>query len=193
MKDALATEDPSLKSVALGAALRLNILDYKLLSGSLADPAPSVRRRALELAPRWAAIVDDDGGGGPGGGERRQLAHAVRALLDDDECAEAAAFALGELEIDDPEIVTALARQARQHADALCRESAVAALGALGQGRDTVLAATTDIATVRRRAVIALAAFEGPDVEEALARALDDRDWQVRQAAEDLLDPPPDD
>jgi hypothetical protein len=39
---------------------------------------------------------------------------------------------------------------------------------------------------VRRRAVIALLAFEGPDVEAAIARARDDRDWQVRQVAQDL-------
>ena len=39
---------------------------------------------------------------------------------------------------------------------------------------------------MRRRAVLALAAFEGPDVEAALARALEDPDWQTRQAAEDL-------
>ena len=31
------------------------------------------------------------------------------------------------------------------------------------------------------------AAFEGADVEAALTAALEDRDWQVRQAAEDLL------
>ncbi|MFP3906108.1 MAG: hypothetical protein ACLFWR_03700, partial [Acidimicrobiales bacterium] len=54
-----------------------------------------------------------------------------------------------------------------------------------------ILAATTDIATVRRRAVIALAPFEGPEVDAALERARTDRDWQVRQAAEDLLAPPP--
>jgi hypothetical protein len=34
--------------------------------------------------------------------------------------------------------------------------------------------------------VLALAPFEGPEVEAALATALEDRDWQVRQAAEDL-------
>jgi hypothetical protein len=34
--------------------------------------------------------------------------------------------------------------------------------------------------------VLALAPFDGPDVEAALDRALTDRDWQVRQAAEDL-------
>jgi hypothetical protein len=31
-----------------------------------------------------------------------------------------------------------------------------------------------------------LAPFEGPDVDAAIERALADRDWQVRQAAEDV-------
>jgi hypothetical protein len=43
---------------------------------------------------------------------------------------------------------------------------------------------------VRRRAVLALAPFTGPAVDAALADALQDRDWQVRQAAEDLMEPP---
>ena len=75
------------------------------------------------------------------------------------------------------------------HKDVLCREAAVAALGALGDpnGLTTVLKALEDRPTVRRRAVLALAAFEGPEVETALQRALTDRDWQVRQAAEDLV------
>ncbi len=75
------------------------------------------------------------------------------------------------------------------HEDALCREAAVASLGSLGHeaGRAVVLAALMDRPPVRRRAVLALASFEGPDVEAALERALRDRDWQGRQAAEDLL------
>ena len=78
---------------------------------------------------------------------------------------------------------------ALNHDDPLCRESAVAALGALGheKGRAAVLAGLTERAAIRRRAVLALAAFEGPEVEAALTAALSDRDWQVRQAAEDLL------
>jgi HEAT repeat protein len=40
---------------------------------------------------------------------------------------------------------------------------------------------------VRRRAVLALAPFEGPEVDAALQAATTDRDWQVRQAAEDLM------
>jgi hypothetical protein len=35
--------------------------------------------------------------------------------------------------------------------------------------------------------VLALAPFEGPDVDAALSQAASDRDWQVRQAAEDLI------
>jgi HEAT repeat protein len=75
------------------------------------------------------------------------------------------------------------------HDDPLCREAAVAALGALGDesGLPAVLAATRDRPAIRRRAVLALAAFDGPEVDAALERALGDRDWQVRQAAEDLL------
>ena len=74
------------------------------------------------------------------------------------------------------------------HEDALVREAAVAALGAIGDegGRAAILAALSDKATVRRRAVLALAPFDGPDVEAAMAAAREDRDWQVRQAAEDL-------
>jgi hypothetical protein len=43
-----------------------------------------------------------------------------------------------------------------------------------------------DKPNVRRRALLALAPFDGPEVEAAIEAALSDRDWQVRQAAEDL-------
>ncbi|HEX6311869.1 MAG TPA: HEAT repeat domain-containing protein, partial [Acidimicrobiia bacterium] len=104
---------------------------------------------------------------------------------------EAACWALGELAPagharDDT--VTELARLATDHRDPLAREAAVAALGALGdrRGLPAVLAACRDKPAVRRRAVLALAPFTGPEVDAALARALTDRDWQTRQAAEDL-------
>src|SRR5206468_2231703 len=75
------------------------------------------------------------------------------------------------------------------HDEALCRESAVAALGAIGDdsGLPAILHATADKPAVRRRAVVSLAPFSGPEVTEALLRAREDRDWQVRQAAEDML------
>ena len=76
------------------------------------------------------------------------------------------------------------------HDDALVREAAVAALGAIGdpEGLAAILKATTDKPAVRRRAVLALAPFDGAEVDAALERARTDRDWQVRQAAEDLVE-----
>ncbi len=71
------------------------------------------------------------------------------------------------------------------------REAAIAALGAIGDraGLPAILAGCRDRPPVRRRAVLALAPFTGPEVDAALAEARDDRDWQVRQGAEDLDDP----
>jgi HEAT repeat protein len=149
------------------------------LVAALNDAEPAVRRRAAELAARVR-----------GGAELEPPLR--KALGDDDMIAEVAAYSLGELGSEggielDPTTLTALEGQARHHADALCREAAVAALGALHTGLDTILHACGDKATVRRRAVLALAPFEGPSVDAALQKALTDRDWQVRQAAEDLL------
>ena len=62
-------------------------------------------------------------------------------------------------------------------------------MGAVGAA-DTlavVLAALDDTANIRRRAAIALVAFDDPLADEGLRRCLGDRDWQVRQAAEELL------
>ena len=87
---------------------------------------------------------------------------------------------------------------ATTHDDPLVREAAVAALGAIGDPRavDAVLRACDDRPAIRRRAVIALAAFDGDRVEQRLRAALEDTDWQTRQAAEDVLNasaaPPPD-
>ena len=68
----------------------------------------------------------------------------------------------------------------------------MAALGALGDaaGLPAVLAALHDSPTVRRRATVALAGFDDPRVTPALRAATEDRDWQVRQAAGELLDEP---
>ena len=103
---------------------------------------------------------------------------------------EAAAWAVGELGDDaiDAGAVTALATTVVDHRDTLAREAAVAALGALGDpaALPVILAACADKPAVRRRAVLALAPFDGPEVDAAIEHALEDRDWQVRQAAEDL-------
>ncbi len=69
----------------------------------------------------------------------------------------------------------------------------MAALGAIGDpaGLPAVLTALGDKPTVRRRATVALAGFDDPRVDPALRQAALDRDWQVRQAAEELLGLPP--
>ena len=124
---------------------------------------------------------------------------AVLTLLGDEDVlvAEAAAFALGELgsradrDASTAAAGAALAHATTEHADPLVREAAVAALGAIGDPRTlhAVLAATHDRPPIRRRAVLALAAFDGPEVETTIERARTDTDWQVRQAAEDLASP----
>jgi HEAT repeat protein len=160
----------SVRATALGALARMNRLDDADLAHALPDPDAAVRRRAAELAAT------------------RPQADLVPLLADpDDSVAEMAAWALGEQARYADELVD----MAGNHTDALCREAAVAALGAIGdeRGLPAILAATTDKPAVRRRAVIALAPFDGPEVETALRAALNDRDWQVRQAAEDLLAP----
>jgi HEAT repeat protein len=161
----------AVRATALGALARAGDLGAQELRAALADPDPAVRRRACELAP---AVAEAD----------------VRPLLGDPDptVVEMAAWSLGEKGADGAEAVDELAQAATGHADHLVREAAVAALGAIGdeRGLPAILAATQDRATVRRRAVIALAPFRGPEVDAALEAALTDRDWQVRQAAEDL-------
>jgi HEAT repeat protein len=172
---AATSGDPRLRLCGLGALHRLGALDPAVVQAAVSDPDPSVRRRAAGLVPPAAAAL-------------------LVGLLDDPDpfVAEAAAWALGEAGDDAVAAgaVGRLAELAGAHRDPLVREAAVAALGALGDpgGRAAVLAACTDKPAVRRRAVLALAAFEGPEIEAALAAALGDRDWQVRQVAEDLRD-----
>lgn len=174
-------DDERVRATALGSFHRLGALSVDRLRTGFDDPSPLVRRRAADLAHRGVgpdrASSDDD---------RIAIRDGLVSLLDDEPTvAEVAAFALGEL--GDTTVETALARVATEHDDALVRESAVAALGSLGVGLDTILLAMNDKATVRRRAVIALSPFDDPRVDDALRVALDDRDWQVRQAAEDLV------
>ena len=175
----LDSDDPAVRAAALGALERLGVLDVGQLRASLADAESTVRRRAATIAARHPDV------------------DLLAGLADRDaSVVEVAAWACGEREVVSDEVLDrliALATDAK--ADPLVRESSVAALGAIGddRGLDAILAATTDKPAIRRRSVLALAPFLDPDhprateVEAALQRALADRDWQVRQAAEDLV------
>lgn len=172
-------EDARLRVAALGALLRgANQTTRRRAWRAGAEASDrNVRLRAAELTLHLAAPAPSV---------------LVQLMADPDGLvADAACFAAGEVIWPDAQrarIVRALTTAAT-HADPLVRESAVAALGAIGDptGLPAILAGCTDRPTVRRRAVLALAPFDGPKVESALQAALTDSDWQTRQAAEDLV------
>ena len=170
----LGSADAGVRATALAALVRMGRASDADLAAGLGDGAPEVRRRAAALAVPFAAV-------------------ALVPLLDDPDpmVVEQAAWACGERSPAEPGAVDRLAALVTGHEEPLVREAAVAALGAIGEeaGLPSILAATTDKPAVRRRAVLALAPFDGPEVEAALDRALEDRAWQVRQAAEDLRSP----
>ena len=163
--------DPRVRASSVAVLSENDALDESLIALGLSDPHPLVRMAVARAAAQNSSI-------------------SVLELLSDEDSSvvEIACWAAGEQTEHNDSLIEALSAIALEHEDALCRESAVAALGALGdvRGLESILEATQDIATVRRRAVIALAPFEGQAVTDALQLALSDRDWQVRQAAEDL-------
>ena len=162
---------PKVRSSALVALARMGRLGPNDVAVARIDPSPVVRRTLCELS-------------------LSEMASEIVVLLNDvdDRVVEACAFALGELGA--VSAVDRLIDVARDHSDALCREAAVAALGAIGdpRSRETLLHALEDVAPIRRRAVIALSRFDDDEVTVALRGRLTDRDWQVRQAAEDVLE-----
>ena len=179
----LHDSDPTVRSSALRALERAGDLAARELEAALEDPAPAVRLTGLELAAGRDDISAD----------------AAADRLDDDDrrVVEAAAWTCGEKVSaghtdgrgsGTAAVVDALAQVARSHDDPLCRESAIAALGAISHpaGLPAILAGLDDKPEVRRRAVIALAPFDGPEVDAALLRATTDRDRQVRTAAAEL-------
>ena len=176
-RQALVDADPDLRAMALGALERLGALDDATLATALADASVVVRRRAAAVAAGHRAV------------------DLLATLADADATVvEMAAWACGEREDASAPVVGRLGALACGHADPLVREAAVAALGAIGadDGLAAILAATADKPAIRRRAVLALSPFLDPghpradDVAAALAAAATDRDWQVRQAAEDI-------
>lgn len=163
--------EPGVRGAALRSLARLGDLSDDDLAEGLGDPDPIVRMTALELAALRPEVD-------------------VSALLDDPDAAlvEQAAWCCGERP-DDLRPMPRLIELAGGHEDPLVRESAVAALGALGheRARAAILAAAADKPAVRRRALIALAAFCGPDVDQAVERARHDPDRQVRDIVDDLV------
>ena len=172
IQQSLSHEHGSIREAALGALARIDELTNEVLQTFVSDTDSQVRIRVAQLA---ATLNTFD----------------LVPLLDDkdSQVVEMAAWACGEHENARVEIMKELIQLVLHHDDALVREAAVAALGAIGDesGLPAILNACQDKPAIRRRAVLALAPFDSPEVEKALKTALEDRDWQVRQAAEDLL------
>lgn len=171
----LDDDAPRRRVLALRAARRRGIVADEIWRAALTDVDPDVRRDALTLIATPPLAND-------------ALADLLIDALDDDDAlvVDGAAFALGEHLT--ARAVERLIDVATHHDDARCRESAIAALGAIGddRARPAILGALDDRPAVRRRAIVALANFEGPDIDAALTRAAQDRDWQVRAAVDQL-------
>jgi len=201
--DDLTLPEPSDESL-LRAGARGSEEDRTLLASALGDPRPRTRVLALRGLVRTGNVSDRqwlDALHDSDVDVRREaltqlsqhhpsptVADVVVTLLGDDDAlvVDAAAFTLGEC-LYQPS-VSVLCDVARTHDDARCREAAIAALGAIGNddAREVIIAALRDKPPVRRRAIVALANYEGPDIDEALAMASEDKDWQVRAAVSQL-------
>ena len=167
----LRHEDSVVRELNLGALHRMQSLTDADLKLALRDDARLVRRRAAELGALHPGVD-------------------LAPLLADLEpvVVEMAVWAYGEREQVDDNTLQTIISLTTDHDDQLVREAGAAALGAIGdeRGVSAILSACEDKPAVRRRAVLALAPFSGPEIEAAIDTALTDRDWQVRQSAEDL-------
>ncbi len=129
----LTDSDPSVRATAFAALDRCGALGGAALRAGLDDADGGVRRRCATIAAHAH--------------ERAVVAPALLGRLSDDDhlVAEAAAWAFGEWGADNPSadlVLPALVAMATDHGEPLCREAAVAALGAIGdeRGRGAILA-----------------------------------------------------
>lgn len=171
----LTHADPELRRLAVAAATPTPGV-VATIGGMLgSDPDPAVRRECAE-------VLGVTGTGNP---------ELLLAALDDPEAMvrEAAATGLGETGA--TEVVTTLATVAADpDEDRLVREAAVASLGAIGDAAALPVLlqlVTTGPPQLRRRCVVALSVFEGPEVENAIRAAASDRNPMVREAAEMIV------
>lgn len=175
--------DPKVRIAGLRSMARLGTVTEQQITHALNDPAPQVRIAALEIVANFRHLALEPL-------FENQLAHLLSDT--DSMVVETAAWALGEREAKTATTIDLLSQVARSHSDPLVRESTVAALGAIAdeRGLPAILDATGDKVAIRRRAIVALAAFEGPLVSGAYEQARNDRDRQVRDTVEELLGPP---
>jgi HEAT repeat protein len=169
----LDSDNDAVRASSLRALQRMKTLTDSDVSAGLVDDSPEVRRTAVELSVLFQVEI-------------RHLLHDVDVFV-----AEMTAWTLGERTEPTDADIESLIDATESHPEAVVREACAAALGSIGdeRGLPAILKACNDKPAVRRRAVLALAPFDGPEVDDALNTALSDKDWQVRQNAEILLSP----
>ncbi len=206
LRELLDDPHPAVRATVLTALQRCDALYDDVLRAALADTDPQVRHRAAELAASHdgvsliATLSDRDPlvveAAAWAAGERPDDPERTAVLLRLVELAaghrdplvrEAAVAAIGSLAG-----ATTGDDRPEEHPEERGPEDCNtgdddADLDPMAAGRRAVLAAMGDKPNIRRRAVLALVAFDGPEVDAALRAATADRDWQVREAAEELL------
>jgi HEAT repeat protein len=171
VREFLNNPAPRLRASALSALVNMEAACEQDGRMAVQDPEPIVRIRACELAPKL-----------PGADYKRLLSDKEYTVI------EAACFAVGEMS--DGHAVPKLQAIALKHKEPICRESAVAALGAIGVSKaiPCLIEKLNDSHNIRRRAVLALSVFiDDDDALAAIRSRSDDRDWQVRQIVETIL------
>jgi len=171
----LTHDDPELRRLAVAAATPSAEVVAAIGDMLGSDPDPAVRRECAEVLGATAT-------GDP---------ELLLAALGDPEAfvREAAATGLGE--VGATKVVRTLETVAADpDEDKLVREAAVASLGAIGDAAALPVLLQLVAAgppQLRRRCVVALSVFEGPEVEDAIRAAANDRNPMVREAAEMIV------
>ncbi|MDA8263406.1 MAG: HEAT repeat domain-containing protein [Actinomycetota bacterium] len=159
------------RAAAVAACLRLGRLERPTIDAALDDPDEEVRLAGAKAAAKT-------------GGDSlvRRLASEKDPLV-----AEALIFAMGEQR--DESAYPALCNAALEHPDALCREAAVAAIANFERDDsiEVLERAAGDKPAIRRRVAVALAAVDDARGTDLLHRLAEDRDWQTRQIAKEIL------
>jgi hypothetical protein len=177
--------DGQARALAWSARKRNGLLEARDVTEMLRDDSVVVARRGIEFAVDFAEI---------------DLVVFLEGT--DLDLAEVSAFTLGERASRGGNTnveLAALREMAEHHDDALCREAAIAALGAAAEHLDesdsnriatrtVLLAALEDKATIRRRAIVGLCLFDDPESVARVSAARSDRDTQVRRIAKALTD-----
>lgn len=171
VKKGLSDPCGRVRAAAVAACRRLGRLDVQILEAALGDPEPEVRLAGAKAAAN------------AGGGSLLARLALEKDLL----VAEALIFALGEQR--EEAAYSALCEAATSHPDALCREAAVAAIANFERDDSIVVLekAAKDKPAIRRRVAVALAAVEDPRARVLLHHFTEDRDWQTRQIANEIL------